>query len=373
MRNGMLGAQVNRLGALAVVFSAGVVSAGDDAVFDPDFGLEFITIGDPGNDPVGAYKIPIGIVDDEYRIMRTQFNSGQYMDYFNVFLSADPDEFWSLYPSGDSSLVDNGPGFPLELQRSLAYPRRTPVGMDFVQAAMLCNWLHNGQSDDRESLMNGAYEVLFTYPHFHVDQASRHPDARYWIPSYDELLKATFYDPDKEGQGPGWWSYPHTSNEPPISGFPGEGHIPRDISVAELAAVYGGSVRLQTVPLEVYTDVQSPWGLLDTLGGHPEWSETLDVDRPLFRFERHSNNTTTGWGTDYILSRWNSHPQSSIGLRIASAVLHPADLNEDWSVNFFDVSFFLRRYFEGDLSVDFNEDNQLDINDVWVFLELMGQ
>jgi len=41
-------------------------------------------------------------------------------------------------------------------------------------------------------------------------------------------------------------------------------------------------------------------------------------------------------------------------------------------VNFFDVSFFLRRYFEGDLSVDFNEDNQLDINDVWVFLELMN-
>ena len=256
------------ISVLAIAIGVSAAAAGDDTVFDRDFGLEFVTIGDPGNEPVGAFKVPIGIVDNEYRIMRTEFNSGQYIDYFNNFLSADPYVFWSLFPNGDSSIRHSGPGIPLDLEQSLTYPRRAPVGMSFVQAAMICNWLHNGQSDDRESLMNGAYEISFEYPLFFTDQASRHPDARYWIPSYSELLKATFYDPDKEGQGPGWWLYPHSSDEPPISGLPGEGQIPRDLTLDELRPVFGGSVRLQTVPLGVYADVQSPWGLLDTLGGH---------------------------------------------------------------------------------------------------------
>ena len=358
---------------LAIAIGVGAAIAGDDIDFDPDFGLEFVTIGDPGNEPYSKFGGELyGDVDYEFRIACTEFNSGQYIDYFNNFLSADPDEFWSLFPNGDSSIRHDGPGIPLDLEQSLTCPRCAPVAMSFVQAAMICNWLHNGQSDDRESLMNGAYEISFEYPIFFTNQAARHPDARYWIPSYSELLKATFYDPDKEGQGPGWWLYPHSSDEPPISGLPGEGHIPRDLTLDELRPVFGGSVRLQTVPLGVYTDVQSPWGLLDTLGGFQEWSETWKSENLIRRLTRSSNNTRTGWTFDEVYIDDASHPRSFRGLRIASAIPSRADLDRDWSVNWYDVSMFIQMYVEGNLSVDLNDDQQLDVNDVLRFLELVG-
>ena len=62
----------------------------------------------------------------------------------------------------------------------------------------------------------------------------------------------------------------------------------------------------------------------------------------------------------------------SYGLRIASAVRHPADLNQDWSVNFFDISYFIQRFYAGDLSVDLDGNGSLDFDDVIVFLELVG-
>jgi hypothetical protein len=132
-------------------------------------------------------------------------------------------------------------------------------------------------------------------------------------------------------------------------------------------------VRLKTVPLGVYFDVQSPWGLLDTLGGYEEWSEDWYDGEYTRRLSRRSNNTTTGWTFDEINVEESSRPRHSLGLRIASAVPSRADLDQNWIVDWFDVSVFMKMYIADDLAVDFNDDQQLDINDVLMFLELMGR
>jgi len=364
------------LGVWAVSLLAGQAVAGSDTDFDRDFGFHFVTIGDPGNEPYNDRSVLRGGVDYEYRIARNELSSGQYLEYFNLLLPKDLGTHADLFPRGSSSLLEIGNGVPVWFMSGLVDPANAGVEINFKQAAMFCNWMHNGQKDDIESLMDGAYDISTfgrdpdTGEFF--DQSAHHPDARYWIPTYDELLKASFYDPDKNGQGPGWWNYPHSSDEPAVIGLPGEGDVPRGMPLDELRAEFGSAVFYNTIPLGIYPEVQSPWGLLDTLGGAREWTETWEDDTHRRRLTRWSNNISFVEDPDHIGMIWDVAPSNSgYGLRIASAIPPAADLDRNWKVDWFDVSYFLERYLAGDLEVDLNDDLVLDGNDVFVFIDLL--
>ena len=87
-----------------------------------------------------------------------------------------------------------------------------PVGdISWRMAAIYANWLHNDKSTARSAFLNGAYDVsTFGYINGDVatDQAAHHPSARYWIPTLDEMIKASNYDPNKpnlDGTTGGYW------------------------------------------------------------------------------------------------------------------------------------------------------------------------
>jgi hypothetical protein len=197
---------------------------------------------------------------------------------------------------------------------------------------MFCNWLHNGQSSDPASLLDGAYDTsTFTYnedTNTYNDQATRHPDALYWIPSLDEWLKAAHYDPNKNSQGPGWWEYAHSSDDPPVHGMPGEGDVGRELTPTQVAELVG-TPNQNFIPLGLYDTVQSPWGLLDLLGGHPEFVEDWDPDAPhLWRLGKLSGNgmfvDDFYWDQAWYFGPWG--PNTPGGFRIASAVPSPSVL-----------------------------------------------
>ena len=377
-----MGFQMIQRSVLGLGLCAGLAMAGGE----PDFGFDFVTIGDLGNPAFFSAFEGVtwgrGSVDYEYRISRTELTSGQYLEFFNLFLSDDPAEFFTLLPDGDSSLFWVGPGVPLRFQNGLNDPALSGVQVNWRQAAMFCNWMHNGQRNDWESLLDGVYDVSTFGPRdpktFHYpDQAVHHPDARYWIPTLDEHLKAVYYDPDQNGNGPGWWTYGHSSDDLVIHGLPGEGEVARDIPIDVLRKHFGPGVRVDTIPLGIYPEVQSPWGLLDTLGGNTELMEDWENEEPRSRHMKLSNNDSQDlWGVmvDRVDFVWRVAPDSrGHGLRIASAVRHPADLNQDWSVNFFDISYFIHRFYAGDLVVDLDGDEDLDFDDVVYFLDTYNQ
>ncbi len=372
---------VHCLAILGVLANAAIACG--DLDFEPDHGIEFVTVGDVGNPP---YEEEFGLDPDgrgsvpyEFRISRTEVTCGQYLGFFNLFYG-NPEHYFTLLPRGDSSFYWIGPGVPLRYANGFNDPASAGVQLTWRQAAMFCNWMHNGQRDDWESLLDGAYDVsTFTrepdFGDFH-DQPAHHPDARYWIPSLDEYLKAAFYDPDKNGNGPGWWNYGHSSDVVAVPGLPGVGEVARDIPEDVIRDLFGPATEESTIPLAIYPDVQSPWGLLDVLGGNKEWIEDWEDGEPRDRLVKSSSNRTSGSFAEYVdfisnLSR--AQPISTtVGFRIASAVRHPADLNNDWETNFFDVSVFIDRFTEGDLSVDFDGNGEIAANDVVVFLELIG-
>jgi len=96
-----------------------------------------------------------------------------------------------------------------------------PVGdISWRMAAIYANWLHNDKSTARSAFLNGAYDVsTFGYINGDVatDQAAHHPSARYWIPTLDEMIKASHHDlskPNLDGTTGGYWLYSNGSNQP---------------------------------------------------------------------------------------------------------------------------------------------------------------
>ncbi|MCC5822293.1 MAG: formylglycine-generating enzyme family protein [Phycisphaerales bacterium] len=352
--------------ARVIVIAATTVAA----AASPDDHFDWVTIGEPGN--IGYPGGPVGIsagrgsVDYEYRIGRTQVTAGQWLAFYNTFSVQSGQLAQTLRPAFWPAYQDfsyQGPGDRYEFFPTLHHPELSPIGINWRQAAMFCNWLHNGHSSDPASLLNGAYDTAtFTYnedTNTFNDQATRHPDARYWIPSLDEWLKAAHYDPNKNGQGPGWWEYAHSSDAPPVYGMPGEGDVARQLTQEQMIQLAGPGASPLYIPLGLYPDVQSPWGLLDLLGGNREFVEDWDPDAPNFwRLGKFSTNGPLPndymWDQAWYFDTW--HVGRAGSFRIASAIPCPADLAPPFGVlDATDLAAYLDLFQSGDAAADLAE------------------
>lgn len=289
-------------------------------------GIKWVTIGDLDNPAYPGDRFGQnagrGSVSYAYRIGQLEVTTAQWMAFVNTF-STQSDElanfakplYWGAVRDPDY----DGPGKRYKLNESLRDADRIPVlRLEWREAAMYCNWLHNGRRSDLSSIEDGAYDTST----FHnnqdgsfTDQATHHPDARYWIPTLDEWLKAAHYDPALNGGDGGWWLYNHSSDTQPIPGLPGEG---------ETSTGLEWNSETFAIPLGAYPDAASPWGLLDVTGGAEEWTEEIKGNAE-FR-------TTKGAGVAqepdlYYLDQagfeyWH-HPEGPgllSGLRVASAI-----------------------------------------------------
>ncbi|HYF14143.1 MAG TPA: SUMF1/EgtB/PvdO family nonheme iron enzyme, partial [Phycisphaerales bacterium] len=210
-----------------------------------------------------------------------------------------------------------------------------PAGnISWRMAAMYCNWLHNGKAANREAFLSGAYDVsTFTYESSGAfnDQLTRSPGARYFIPSWDEWLKAAHYDPNRQnpdGTTGGWWLYSNSSDQPFIAGRPGVGTA--NFGWDEFD--YPGQSPF-AVPLGAYTGVTSPWGLYDVAGAAAEWTEEA-VYRPGFDLPSFRTYEGSRWGIpsvglpDHVgVWRGDEFPSLStydLGFRVAASIPSPA-------------------------------------------------
>ncbi|MEM8758334.1 MAG: SUMF1/EgtB/PvdO family nonheme iron enzyme [Planctomycetota bacterium] len=311
----------------------------------PDYGFDFVTIGDVGNAAYNGFDgdgriAGRGSVGYEYRISRTEIRTEQYLEFMNVLGRLDPlrAEFTAPTSWGAFGFIRGDGTVGFELDTGLADAADIPVyGIPWRNAALYVNWLHNDKAETREALNNGAYDAstFFTDPDNPpnlLDQTSRNPDARYWIPSLDEWLKAAHYDPNRNGVGEGgWWQYPNGTDEPLQEGLPGE---PGAQTSYQLDLP---NFDERSIPVGAYPDTQSPWGLLDVSGGATEWTETwLPDDR--FQTDRvwmgslAGPEPFAGSGVNQdILWRFGTERPNALagfeGLRVASAIPGPASVS----------------------------------------------
>ncbi len=195
-------------------------------------------------------------------------------------------------------------------------------------AALYCNWLTNGKQSTTASLIPGAYDSTTwgeTTDEFgsllYTDAEHRLTTATYFIPTFDEWLKAAHFDPNRFGPDEaGWWRFSNSSDTLPVSGPPG---------VGETSAGWRGTNGAELdLPVGSYPDTQSPWGLLDTSGGVAEWHEDHYI--PNYRY--YGGSSTFFRDPNQIIEDITNFGATlrigggEVGLRIGSTVPSPGSI-----------------------------------------------
>lgn len=314
------------------------------------YGIEFVTVNAAGNAPLAA---PPGVsygrangrggVDHNFRIARYEITSLQWSQFLNAagYAAAtsgqsipfiEQPSFWGGYRA-TSNPYGQGVGYAV-----LPGNEYRMVGnLSWRALAVYCNWLHNNQALTRDAFLSGAYDTStfsYTGPNGDrfTDQAAHSPGARYWIPTWDEYLTASHYDPNRNGPGQGgWWLYNNSHDTPAAAGMPasmgGSGEANYGFST--------GTFSEFAIPLGAYPNTQSPWGLFDLAGGTSEWTEEV-VDFGTFQYNsRIFEGSYASSSAGYYLadspraygSDFPSYSPYFLGGRIAASVPSPAGLS----------------------------------------------
>jgi formylglycine-generating enzyme required for sulfatase activity len=195
-----------------------------------------------------------------FSIARTEVTVSLWQDFVNAY-----GPLWTGSRT-DQRLTGFWIGYSESEQRWEGGGRQTTATNGaWMMGLCLCNWLHNGRVNEPWAFQSGAYD-LRDIP---VGQISNivagrvpMPGATFRLPTRDEWVAAMFYDPDRYGTNqPGYWQYPTSSDTAPPGGWPEDGGQ-SDVTL--------GYAMLRPTPVAMYENTQSPWGLLDGLGGEVE-------------------------------------------------------------------------------------------------------
>ncbi|MFO0082079.1 MAG: SUMF1/EgtB/PvdO family nonheme iron enzyme [Phycisphaerales bacterium] len=228
-------------------------------------GIEFSTIGNPGNraptDQENRTRTnPFGSVPYTYRMARTELTAAQYLPFIQAYAEAFPSQNLT-FVERSSFIRRAAPGEPLSV---IPGYENWAVDVPFGMAMRYCNWLHNDRVGGVSGIEGGVYDmslVRFDSEGRYSDTITRSANAKFWLPSINEWVKAGYYDPNRYGPGQdGYWYYPHRSELPPVPG------VDSDIGLSILE--WGPVVR--------FPHAQSPWGLFDVSGSSFEWSDATD-------------------------------------------------------------------------------------------------
>lgn len=257
---------------------AGLMACRHSNAQPPDYGFQWATVTHPGNRAANQTEAPEffppfntpalnkGSVGYNYRIATTEVTTSHWLEFVQAYAPyhAGPRTLtaftsWNIFPT--SLDPDEPAGYVMR-----PGTENVAVTMSWYFAARYVNWLENGKAPQREAFESGVYDAATfaqnpdgTWP----QPGARAPGAQFWIPTVDEWVKAAFYDPNRYGEDQeGYWQRPNRGDALLIPGLPQNGGQTLHGAPDELRGDY---------PVGLFSNVLSPWGLLDVSGGVTEW------------------------------------------------------------------------------------------------------
>jgi hypothetical protein len=268
-----------------------------------NFSIDFVTVGDAGNAGTTGFtntSETFGGVAYNYRIGKTEISVGQFnaMEY---------------------SITGNATGLSSTLAAG---------SVNTVKALMYANWLNADCPTGGNGLLDGGVYNFTSWTtiapwaeELQWDNGDgtkniwRHKDAKYFLATEDELVKAAFYKGGSTDAG--YWYYPTSSDTAPTAESASSGTNSANYANAVGSAVDVGS----------YPDTQSPYGALDMAGNLWEMAEV--------RYDSGNNQYIPGWMDGYIhgdtwlrgtIGFGVNTAASDLGFRIAAVVPEPISL-----------------------------------------------
>ena len=154
--------------------------------------IDFVTVSniDNANDSTG-----FGAVSYEYKIGKYQITNAQYVDFLNAVATTDLYGLYRVYmgTEPDGGITRHGSsGTYVYTYRN--YMQNKPVNhVNWFDCARYCNWLHNGKptgSQISSTTEAGAYTLNGAI----AGIIDKNTDAKYYIPTEDEFVKAAYYN-----------------------------------------------------------------------------------------------------------------------------------------------------------------------------------
>ncbi len=331
----------------ALVLIPGGIAAHASPIITTEYGIEFVTVGDPGNrgvlpEETGSGPLLYGVngsVDYEFRIGRTEVTVGQWMEFVDAYTPfVDRPIFF-----GQHGFYSWGATYDFANRQIVQrVPDDHPALVSFGFAARYANWLHNDKVNEAWAFETGAYDTASWQvgPNGEPPENpnySASPDARFRLPTQDEWIKTVYWDPNRNGEGEGgYWAYPYQSDAPLV---PGE---LSDVGVNEQLP---GPSYIEHLPVGSFPQAEGVWGALDVSGSALEYVQRVnrmdslalagsarggsaDADQIGFSFITHAGPTSQG-----------EYTYQPFGFRLVTSIPTPSAL----VVGIFSVAAFPSR------------------------------
>jgi sulfatase modifying factor 1 len=291
--------------------------------------IDWVTVGNPGNDPDPATGSLYGDVNYEFRMAKYLVTIQQYTDFLNAVAATDPFGLYNenmaldLNVAGISRSGTSGEYSYSVINNGGPSGSRPITYVSWFDAARFANWMHNGQgSGDTET---GAYTLVDgqtsgTAP-------AKNPGAQIYIPTENEWYKAAYFSPVLNSGLGGYWTYATQSNSDPGntigSGVNQANYNNGVYSVTQLRD-YDPSQNYLT-DVGAFSNSASFYGTFDQSGNVYEWNDLAEVAGSPRGLRGGSPGNTaillssSSWGLFDASSETNSY-----GFRLASPVPEPS-------------------------------------------------
>jgi formylglycine-generating enzyme required for sulfatase activity len=184
----------------------------------------FVTISG-ANNSVDFTRSNLGSVSYDFQISKYEITNAEYVSFLNAVAASGTDaqinsNIWpynsnmTSSPRGGISVNGSSPNSVYSVKANMD---DKPVNfVNWYDAARYINWLYNNRPQtfglSSNSTENGVYLLNFANP-----SSVPNPDNKnlYWLPNRNEWHKAAYYTLDKNGSGPGYWTYATQSDSVP--------------------------------------------------------------------------------------------------------------------------------------------------------------
>lgn len=309
---------VFRLRSFAALVSVALTAPAAHAI-----GIDWVTVGDPGN---AADTNGLGAVTEAFQMMKFEWTNSQYAHFLNA---VDPNGTnpRALFNGQMQGQVRGGIMYTSTNALGNKYQARPNMGdkpvnwVSWWDAARAANWLHNGQgSGDTET---GAYTISGGQTSGIVPP--RNPGAKYWVPTDHQWYKAAYYKGGSTSAG--YWTYAIQNNAIPgavsagVTGIGSAGGLGNFANYNSGAAWDGVNGNVTTVGTN---GGASAYGTFDQSGNVAEWTDSDGVTPSDFRGERGGSwENSAGFASSAGFTNFANAEDNWAGFRLASLASAP--------------------------------------------------
>ena len=239
--------------------------------------IDWVTVGDPGNDPDPATGSLYGAVNYEYKIGKYDVTIGQYTEFLNAVATSDP---YSLYNTGMASDLSmagisrsgESGSYTYSVMSNGGYSGNRPITfVTWFTAARFANWMQNGQGNG--STETGAYTLNGAMS---GNAVTVNPGAQFYIPTENEWYKAAYYSPTLNSGAGGYYAYATQSDSAPGNVVGGGENQANYYTGAGYSVTQSSSHSFEqhyTSDVGAFTNSPSYYGTFDQSGNVYQWND----------------------------------------------------------------------------------------------------